>query len=151
MSSWLTKRTNPDTLTTFMDRSGDRAAVQRKPSRVAQRPTIKSTIHGAHHKINHASYSHIVTRLCLAGVSWTNGGHISRGTRRSMVNSTTGIEIHFWRSFYSFHVLRTRMCRASMHLLASSRRVTFPRNLRWMHYVLFETVSRLARFSLDHV
>ena len=151
MRPWLTKRTNPDILTTFMDRSGDRAAVQREPSRVAQRPTIKSTIYSAHHKINHASYSRIVNRLCLAGVSWTNGGHISRGTRRFMVNSTTGIEILFWRSFYGFHVFRTRTRRASMHLLASSRRVTFPRNLRWMHYVLFETVSRLARLSLDHV
>ena len=144
MSSWLTKRTNPDILTTFMDRSGDRAAVQREPSRVAQRPTIKSTIYSAHHKINHASYSRIVNRLCLAGVSWTNGGHISRGTRRFMVNSTTGIEILFWRSFYGFHVFRTRTRRASMHLLALSRQVTSPRKMRRMHYVLFEIVSRLV-------
>jgi hypothetical protein len=134
-----------------MDRREDRAAVQGKPSRVVQRLAIKSTIHGARHTINRASYSRMITRLCLSGVPRMNGGHISRGTRRFVVNSTTGIEIHFWRSFYSFHVLRTRMCQASMHLLASSRRVTFPRNLRWMHYVLFETVSRLSRSSLDHV
>ena len=150
MSSWLTKRTNPDILTTFMDRSGDRAAVQGKPLRVVQRPTIKSTIHSTHHTINHARYSRIVTRLCLSGVPRTNGGHISRGTRRFVVNSTTGIEVHFWRSFYGFHVLRSRTRRASMHLLALSRQVTSPRNLRRMHYVLFETVSRLLRFRLEH-
>ena len=150
MPPWLTKRTNPDILTTFMDRSGDRAAVQGKPSRVVRRPTIKSTIHSAHHSINHANYSRMVTRLCLSGIPRTNGIHISHGTGRFMVNSTTGIEIHSWRSFYSFRVLRTRMRRASMHLLASSRQVTCQRNLRRMHYVLFETVSRFARLSLGH-
>ena len=150
MSSWLTKRTNPDILTTFMDRSGDCAAVQGKPSRVGQRLIIKSTIHSARHSINHANYSRMVTRLCLSGIPRTNGGHISRGTRRFVVNSTTGIKIHFWRSFYGFHVLTSRMRQASTPLLASSMRVTSPRNLRWMHYELFETVSRLARLSLNH-
>jgi hypothetical protein len=134
-----------------MDRREDRAAVQGKPSRVVRRPTIKSTTHSAHHTINYASYSRMVTRLCLSGVPRTNGGNISRGTRRFVVNSTTGIEIRFWRSFYGFHVLRSRTRRASMHLLALSRQVTSPRNLRRMHYVLFEIVSRLVRLCLEHV
>jgi len=151
MSSWLTKRTNPDILTTFMDRSGDRAAVQGKPSRVVQRLIIKLTIYSARHSINHANYSRMVTRFCLSGVLRMNGGHISRGTRRFVVNSTTGIEIHYWRNFYGFHVLRSRTRRASMHLLALSRQVTCPRNLRRMHYVLFETVSRLVRLCLEDI
>jgi len=142
MPLWRIGRTYPDILKN-MDRSRNRAAVQGKQSRVAPKSTIRSTFHSARHTINHASYSRMTTRFYLSDIPQTNGIHISHGTRRFMVDSTTGIEIHSWKSFYSFRVLRTRMRLASMHLLALSRQVTSPRNLRRMHYVLFEIVSRL--------
>lgn len=142
MPLWRTGRIYPDILN-LMDRSRNRTAVQGKQPRVAQKSTIKSTFHSARHTINHASYSRMTTRFCLSDIPRTNGIHISHGTRRFMVKSTTGIEIHSWRSSYSFRVLRTRMRRASMHLLALSRQVTSPRKMRRMHYVLLKIVSRL--------